>query len=66
VARNSEVIILDIKLACVGLSGTRCDLDTSLLVVSDSLLKEVGLSLKRDHIHPLEGVLHIVLLGNSE
>ena len=40
--------------------------DTSLLVVTHALLEEVGLALQRDHVHPLEGVLDIVVLGYSE
>lgn len=35
--------------------------DTSLLVVTHALLKEVGLALERDHVHPLEGVGGVVL-----
>jgi hypothetical protein len=40
--------------------------NTGLLVVADPLFKEVGLALKGDHIHPLEGVAHIVNLGGAE
>eukprot|EP00961_Rhodomonas_salina_P292149 3932685-Rhodomonas_salina.2 len=32
-----------------------------LLVVADALFEEVGLALQRDHVHPLEGVRHVVL-----
>ena len=41
-------------------------LDSSLLILADSLLEEVGLALQRDHVHPLEGVLDVVLLGDAE
>ena len=42
------------------------DLDAGLLVVADALLEEVGLALQRNHVHPLEGVLDVVLLGHTE
>ena len=40
-------------------------LDVSLLILADSLLEEVGLAGERDHVHPLEGVLHVVELGDA-
>ena len=39
---------------------------SGLLVLSHSSLKEVGLSLERNHLHPIEGVLAIPDLGHSE
>jgi hypothetical protein len=41
-------------------------LNTGLLVVTDTLLEEVGLPLEGNHVHPLEGVLVVVVLGYSE
>lgn len=41
-------------------------IDTSLGVVRYSLLEEVGLALKRDHIHEVEGVGNVVDLGATE
>ena len=41
-------------------------LDTSLLIFTYSPLKEVCLSLKRDHVHPFERIFNIVLLRNTE
>ena len=40
--------------------------NTGLLVLSNTLLKEVGLSLKRNHLHPFEGVGGIVDLLVAE
>ena len=40
-------------------------LDVGLLILADSLLEEVGLAGERDHVHPLEGVLDVVELGDA-
>jgi hypothetical protein len=40
--------------------------DTSLLVVTDTLLEEVGLAGKRDVLHKVEGVCGVVVLGVAE
>jgi hypothetical protein len=37
-----------------------------LLVLPNPPLKKVGLSLQRNHLHPVEGVLAIPDLGHSE
>ena len=39
---------------------------TRFLVVSNSLFEEVGLPLQGNHVHPLEGVLYVVVLGHSQ
>ena len=41
-------------------------LNVGLLVLSDTLLKEIGLSLERDHVHPFEGILDVVKFGNTD
>ena len=43
-----------IQCECCLLSG-----HSKLLVITDALLKEVGLSLQGDHVHEVKGVLHI-------
>jgi len=64
-ALTSEVVVVvERKLSSLIISVNL--LDASLLVLADSLLEEVGLALKGDHVHPLEGVLNIVLLGDAE
>ena len=60
--RNLEV---SIKVEGVGATLGRRH-DAGLLVVADPLLEEVGLALQRDHVHPLEGVLNVILLGVAE
>ena len=35
-------------------------LNVGLLVLSDTLLKEISLSLERDHVHPFERILDVV------
>lgn len=42
------------------------DSDSTLGVLSHSLLEEVGLSLEGDHLHPLEGVGGFIHLGDVE
>ena len=41
-------------------------LDVGLLVLTDALLKEVRLTCQGDHVHPLEWVFHVVVLGHPE
>ena len=41
-------------------------LHVGLLVLSDALLEEVSLASEGDHVHPLEWVLGIVELGDTE
>ena len=41
-------------------------IDSSLGVIRDTLLEEVGLALERDHIHKVEGVRHVVHLVVTE
>ena len=64
-ALTSEVVVV-VERKLSSLIVTVNLLDASLLVLADSLLEEVGLALKGDHVHPLEGVLNIVLLGDAE
>jgi hypothetical protein len=45
--------------------GFSLHLSSCFLVVTNSLFEEVSLALKRDHVHPLEGVLSIVVLRTS-
>jgi len=40
--------------------------NSSLLVVTDSLLKEVSFALEADHVHPFEGVINAVVLGDAK
>eukprot|EP00960_Hanusia_phi_P004077 119069-Hanusia_phi.AAC.8 len=47
-----------VPLSCLLVDGRH---HASLLVVSDPLLEEVGLSLEGDHVHPLEGIGNFVL-----
>ena len=62
----SEVLIISkVELARV-ISCIVSNLNSCSLVVAYALLEEVGLSLQRDHVHPLEWVLHIVVLGDSK
>ena len=61
----SEVLIVKVELSRVLSSGASL-FDSSLLIVTDSLFKEVGLALEGDHVHPFEGVLDIISLGDSE
>ena len=62
----SEILIISkVELARV-VCSVLCNFDTSSLVIADSLLKKVGFTLQGDHIHPLEGVLNVVVLGYSE
>ena len=37
-----------------------------LLVLTDTLLEEVCLTSQGDHVHPLERVLNVVILGHSQ
>jgi len=41
-------------------------LHPSLLVVTDSPLKEISFALEADHVHPFEGVLNAVVLGDAK
>jgi hypothetical protein len=41
-------------------------LNVGLLVLSDTLLKEISLSLERDHVHPFERILDVVKFGNTD
>ena len=41
-------------------------LDTGLLIFTNSPLKEVCFSLKRDHVHPFERIFSPVLLRNTK
>jgi hypothetical protein len=41
-------------------------LHVGLLVLAYTLLEEVSLSLERDHVHPLERVLNVVVLGDTK
>ena len=61
----SEIVVIDAELACL-IFSTCGKLNSGLLVVTDALFEEVGLALKRDHIHPLEWVLVVIMLGDSE
>lgn len=36
--------------------------DTGPLILAHTALKEVGLALQADHLHPVKGVLHVVQL----
>ena len=40
--------------------------DAGLLVVAHALFEEVGLALQGDHIHPGEGVFHVVNFGLAQ
>lgn len=40
--------------------------DGSLLILPHPLLKEIGLSLQRDHLHPIKWVLNVVDLSISQ
>ena len=61
----SEVVVREVQLLG-GLLVSLDELNACLLVVTDSLLEEVGLALQRDHVHPLERVLHSVVLRNTQ
>jgi hypothetical protein len=54
------------ELTGVSTIGFSLHLHSCFLIVTDSLLEEVSLSLKRDHVHPFEGVLGIVVLRTSQ
>ena len=41
-------------------------LDVGFLILTDTLLEEVSLSSKRNHVHPLEGVFDIVEFGDTQ
>ena len=41
-------------------------LHVGLLVLTHTLLEEVGLALQGDHVHPLERVLNVVVLGDTK
>ena len=61
----SKVIVVNVELARLILASGR-QLHSGLLVVAHALLKEVGLALKADHVHPLERVLHVEVLGHAQ
>ena len=64
-AHDSEVVVIDVELA--RLLGTVCaHLDSGLLVVTDSLLEEVGLSLEGNHVHPFKWIFDVPLLWDSQ
>lgn len=42
------------------------DVDTGLLIITDTFLKEVGLSLEADELHEVKGVLGLVVLLTAE
>ena len=42
------------------------ELNSSLLIVTNALLKEVCLALKTDHVHPLEWVFIIIVFRYTE
>lgn len=62
VKSNSEILVQGEGFAWSGgfgaRSGGRRSIDSSLSVIRYTLLEEVGLALKRDHIHKVEGVRH--------
>lgn len=39
---------------------------TRFLVLSDSSFKEIGLSLQRDHLHPVERILRFVMFWDTQ
>ncbi len=59
ICRSSEVSIESEDAVLFGL------LDVGLLVLADALLEKVCLAGEGDHVHPLEGILHVVVLGNT-
>ena len=63
--RISEVLI-KVKLAGVVRCALCSELYASFLIVTYTLLEEVGLALERDHVHPFEGILDVVVLGNAK
>ena len=62
--KGSEVVVVKVELLAGFLVVD--ELNTSLLVVAHTAFEEVGLALQRDHIHPLERVLYVEVLGHSE
>jgi len=62
---DSEVVVIDVELARLVLP-TGGKLHSRFLVVAHALLEEVSLALQADHVHPFEGVLHVVVLGHAE
>lgn len=61
----SEIVVVDAELARL-VHAVCGQLNSGLLVVADALLKEVGLALETDHVHPLEWVLVVVVLGDTK
>jgi len=61
---RSEIVIIEVDLAA--LIASFGEFDASLLVIADSLFEEVGFALERDHVHPLERILHVVDLGDAK
>ena len=57
--RSGRGAVLLLLLLCAGH-------DTSLLVVTNALLEEVGLASKRDVLHEVEGVGSVVMLGVAQ
>ena len=62
---SSEVLV-EVELAGVVRCALCRQLNTGFLIVAYALLEEIGLALERDHVHPLEGVLDVVVLGNTK
>ena len=60
----SEVIIIEVELLAFLLAFNK--LDACFLVVANSLLEEIRLTLEGNHIHPLEGVFDVEVLRHSQ
>lgn len=52
-AADSLEVLIQVELVQLGVDASH---HTSLLVLPHSLLKEVGLALQRDDLHPIKGV----------
>ena len=63
---SSSEVFVEVELARVICLTFSRQLHASLLIVTNSLFKEVGLALERDHVHPFERIFTSVLLRNTK